>query len=181
MKPENPLRIFQQPARHPTTLSQMGVRPHLPPRKWLAATGARALAWFRASVANPKFALPWSSSPSEFRIQSHTSNLLILVWFSDLKFPNADAMKILGTSNPPHSARLTSKWAGAEGSRISCSGFSIPSASPILSINSPPTEHGVSSDKLAKPLIPRARQSPACVRQSQTGCRSGRDRCTEPA
>jgi hypothetical protein len=38
----------------------------------------------------------------EFRIQSHTSNLLNLVWFSDLKFPNANAMEILGTSNSPH-------------------------------------------------------------------------------
>jgi len=38
----------------------------------------------------------------EFRIQSHTSNLLNLVWFSDLKFLNVDAMEILGTSNPPH-------------------------------------------------------------------------------
>jgi len=33
---------------------------------------------------------------------SHTSNLLNLVWFSDLKFLTADAMEILGTSNPPH-------------------------------------------------------------------------------
>ena len=32
---------------------------------------------FRTSVANPKFAMPWSNSASEFRIQSHTSNLLI--------------------------------------------------------------------------------------------------------
>src|SRR6476661_5985932 len=38
----------------------------------------------------------------EFRIQSHTSNLLNLVWSSDLKFLSVDAMGILGTSNPPH-------------------------------------------------------------------------------
>src|SRR5712675_1758391 len=42
------------------------------------------------------------NTPGEFRIQSHTSNLLNLVWFSDLKFLNVNAMKILGTSNPPH-------------------------------------------------------------------------------
>jgi len=29
--------------------------------------------------------------PDEFRIQSHTSNSLNLVWFLDLKFPNVDA------------------------------------------------------------------------------------------
>jgi hypothetical protein len=42
------------------------------------------------------------NAPGEFRIQSHTSNLLNLVWFSDLKFLNVNATKILGTSNPPH-------------------------------------------------------------------------------
>src|SRR5260370_35977185 len=56
----------------------------------------------RSSVANPKFAIPRGNSASEFRIQSHTSNLLILVWFSNLKFLNADAIVILGTSNSPH-------------------------------------------------------------------------------
>ena len=35
----------------------------------------------RTSVTNPKFAIPAGSSASEFRIQSHTSNLLNLVWF----------------------------------------------------------------------------------------------------
>ena len=50
----------------------------------------------RTSVANPKFAIPWSNSPSEFRIQSHASNLLILVRFSNLKFLNAGAMLIPG-------------------------------------------------------------------------------------
>src|SRR6267154_2604026 len=35
----------------------------------------------RTSVTNPKFAIPGGSSASEFRIQSHTSNLLNLVWF----------------------------------------------------------------------------------------------------
>src|SRR4029077_11436287 len=54
------------------------------------------------SVANPKFVLFWSEAQIEFRIQSHTSNLLNLVWFTDLKFLNADAMEMTGTSNPPH-------------------------------------------------------------------------------
>ena len=54
------------------------------------------------SVANPKFVSPWSEARIEFRIQSHTSNLLNLVWFTDLKFLNADAMEMTGTSNPPH-------------------------------------------------------------------------------
>src|SRR5258706_10470128 len=57
------------------------------------------------SAANPKFAIPRGNSASEFRIQSHTSNLLILVWFSNLKFLSADAIVILGTSNSPHGAR----------------------------------------------------------------------------
>ena len=55
-----------------------------------------------SSVADPKFAMPWSNTPSEFRIRSHTTNLLILVRFSNLKFLNADAMLIPGTSNSPH-------------------------------------------------------------------------------
>src|SRR5258705_1343536 len=42
------------------------------------------------------------NTPGEFRIQRHTSNLLNLVWFSDLKFLNVNATMILGTSNPPH-------------------------------------------------------------------------------
>jgi hypothetical protein len=42
------------------------------------------------------------NTPGEFRIQSHTSNLLNQVRFSDLKFLILDAMEILGTSNPPH-------------------------------------------------------------------------------
>ena len=54
------------------------------------------------SLANPKFAIPLSNSPSEFRIQSYASNLLILVWFSNLKFLNEGAMMIPGTSNSPH-------------------------------------------------------------------------------
>jgi uncharacterized membrane protein YhaH (DUF805 family) len=53
-------------------------------------------------VANPKFVLPWSEALIEFRIQSHTSNLLNLVWFTDLKFLNVDAMEMTGTSTPPH-------------------------------------------------------------------------------
>jgi len=32
--------------------------------------------------------MPWRKIASEFRIQSYTSNLLILVWYSDLKFLN---------------------------------------------------------------------------------------------
>src|SRR3954468_12460964 len=35
-------------------------------------------------------------------MQSHTGNLSALVWFSNLKFLNADAMLILETSNSPH-------------------------------------------------------------------------------
>ncbi len=66
-------------------------------------SSAGAPRWlYQTSVANPKFAISRGSSASEFRIQSHTSNLLILVWFSDLKFLNVDAMQISGTSNPPH-------------------------------------------------------------------------------
>jgi len=42
------------------------------------------------------------NAPGDFRIQSPTSNLLNLVWFLDLKFLNANAIQILGTSNPPH-------------------------------------------------------------------------------
>jgi hypothetical protein len=53
-------------------------------------------------VANPKFVSLWSRARIEFRIQSQTSNLLNLVWFTDLKFLNADAMEMTGTSNPPH-------------------------------------------------------------------------------
>jgi len=53
-------------------------------------------------VANPKFALSGCATVSEFRIQSHTSNLFNLVWSSDLKFLNAAATKITVTSNPPH-------------------------------------------------------------------------------
>ena len=33
-----------------------------------------------SSVANPKFVSLWSKAGSEFQIQSHTSNLLNLVW-----------------------------------------------------------------------------------------------------
>jgi hypothetical protein len=40
--------------------------------------------------------------PGEFRIQGHAGFFLNLVWFSDFKFPNANAVKTLGTSNPPH-------------------------------------------------------------------------------
>jgi hypothetical protein len=40
------------------------------------------------------------NAPGEFRIQSHTSILLNLVWFSNLKFLKANAIQILGTSNP---------------------------------------------------------------------------------
>ena len=43
---------------------------------------------------------------SEFRIQCHTSNVLYLVWYSDLKFLNADAAKMTGTSNPPPERRV---------------------------------------------------------------------------
>src|SRR4029077_18903513 len=45
-------------------------------------------------------------SPGEFRIQGHTSNLLNLVWFSNLKFLNVNAMKIVGTANPPHEWKI---------------------------------------------------------------------------
>src|SRR6266852_2404234 len=65
---------------------------------------ARAPSEHKTSVANPKFAIPRANSASEFRIQSHTSNLLILVWFSNLKFLSADAILILGTSIPHTSA-----------------------------------------------------------------------------
>src|SRR6266700_4671797 len=49
-----------------------------------------------------------------------TSILLNLVWFSDLKFLNANAIQILGTSNPPHWAewwpmRVISVSAGLRG------------------------------------------------------------------
>jgi hypothetical protein len=68
----------------------------------IAATNGMRACEYQPSVANPKFAKPWSSLASEFRIQSHTGNLLILVWFSNLNFLNADAMVIPGTSNSPH-------------------------------------------------------------------------------
>ncbi len=55
-----------------------------------------------SSVANPKFARRWSSAMSEFRIRSHTSNPLNSSVVLDLKFLNADAIQIAGTSNPPH-------------------------------------------------------------------------------
>src|SRR6266567_7500250 len=38
----------------------------------------------------------------EIPMLRHTSNLLNLVWFSDLKFLNVNATRIVGTSNPPH-------------------------------------------------------------------------------
>jgi hypothetical protein len=44
------------------------------------------------SVANPKFRKCLGNTPGEFRIRSHTSNLLNLVWFADLKFLNANAI-----------------------------------------------------------------------------------------
>jgi hypothetical protein len=69
-----------------------------------------------ASVANPKFVLPWSEARNEFRIQNHTTNLLNLVWFTDLKFLNADAMEITGTSNPPHDGRVLKRSAGTRSS-----------------------------------------------------------------
>ena len=47
-----------------------------------------------SSVANPKFASLWSSAPSEFRIQGHTSKLLNSSVVLDLKFLNADANKM---------------------------------------------------------------------------------------
>ena len=48
----------------------------------------------------------------EFRFQSHTSNILNLVWFTDLKFLNVDAMQMIGTSNPPHYHRavIDDEW-----------------------------------------------------------------------
>jgi predicted metal-dependent phosphotriesterase family hydrolase len=49
-----------------------------------------------------RWRLPWSSAPSEFRIQSHTSKLLKSSVVSDFQFLNADANKIPVTSNPPH-------------------------------------------------------------------------------
>ncbi|RCI77426.1 hypothetical protein D7I41_20030 [Ochrobactrum sp. MH181795] len=54
------------------------------------------------SVANPKFVSLRGGVANEFRIQSHTSNILDLVWFTDLKFLDDDAMQMTGTSNPPH-------------------------------------------------------------------------------
>ena len=57
---------------------------------------------FGPSVANPKFAISGRGTVSEFRIQSHTSNILYLLWYSDLKFINAVATKMTGTSKPPH-------------------------------------------------------------------------------
>ena len=55
------------------------------------------------SVANPKFVSLWSSAPSEFRIQSHTSKLLddLSIFFA-FEVPQRDAIQIAGTSNPPH-------------------------------------------------------------------------------
>ena len=67
---------------------------------WLAAMDD-ALACLVSSVANPKFATSGCGTGSEFRIRSHTRKILYLVWYSDLKFLNADAIKMLGTSNPP--------------------------------------------------------------------------------
>src|SRR5258708_39218485 len=87
------------------------------------------------SVPIPKFASSLYSAPGEFRnqrdtsnvlipsvvlvskfarrsisecgeLRNHdTSNLLILVWFSDLKFLNVNATIISGPSNPPHERR----------------------------------------------------------------------------
>src|SRR5882724_13612586 len=48
-----------------------------------------------SSVANPKFAIPRGNSESEFRIQSHTSNLLILVWF-EFEVPKRGCHENLG-------------------------------------------------------------------------------------
>jgi hypothetical protein len=60
-------------------------------------------------VANPKFAKSfWSSAASEFRIQSHTGKHLNSSVVLDLKFLNADAAKMAGTSNPPHQAGTVS-------------------------------------------------------------------------
>ena len=61
-----------------------------------------AMPFSHSSVANPNFAISRGKVGSEFRILSHTSNSLNLVWFSDLKFLYVNAMKILGTSNPTH-------------------------------------------------------------------------------
>jgi hypothetical protein len=66
------------------------LRPDLPPQQYLS------------SLANPKFAPRWSSAMSEFRIQSHTGNPWKSSVVLDLKFLNADATQIAGTSNPPH-------------------------------------------------------------------------------
>jgi len=65
-------------------------------------------------VANLKFASLGSSVTSEFRIRSHTSNSLNLVWFMDLKLLNANAMQMTGTANPPHDCD------GGRFSRLSC-------------------------------------------------------------
>jgi len=68
----------------------------------------------------------------EFRVQSHTSNLLNLVWFSDLKFLSVDAMEILRTSNPPHECQkpLRESPPGREnaGLFLSCKRPEIPTA-----------------------------------------------------
>ena len=57
---------------------------------------------FLRSCANPKFVLPWSEARIEFRIKATLATYLNLVWFMDLKFLNADAMEMTGTSNPAH-------------------------------------------------------------------------------
>src|SRR5260221_3359087 len=85
----------------PPSSSKPMSRSSRPPIRW-----QKPRSIFLPSVANPKFAIPRGSSAIEFRIQSHTSNLLILVWFSNLKFLNADAMLILGTFKFTTLARL---------------------------------------------------------------------------
>lgn len=55
------------------------------------------------SIANLKFVSLGSSTWSEFRIRSHTSKRLNLVWFTVLEFLNVNATQMVGTANPPRS------------------------------------------------------------------------------
>jgi hypothetical protein len=55
-----------------------------------------------ASVPIPKFVSVCSTLCTNFGITRDTSNVMILVWFLDLKFLHEPAAGMIGTSNPPY-------------------------------------------------------------------------------
>src|ERR1700704_3176044 len=63
------------------------------------SVNARHMTLSSPSVASPKFAIAWATLLANFGFKATLAILLNLVRLLDLKFLNANAMKILGTSN----------------------------------------------------------------------------------